>query len=82
VVDGVIHYCVTNMPGAVPRTSTFALTNVTFPYLLRMARKGLKQALQEDPSLVPGVNTYAGRLTCAPVAEAQGLPYTPLGSLL
>jgi alanine dehydrogenase len=82
VVDGVVHYCVANMPGAVPRTSTFALTNVTFPYLLRMARKGLKQALQEDPSLVPGVNTYAGRLTCAPVAEAQGLPYTPLGSLL
>jgi alanine dehydrogenase len=82
VVDGVVHYCVANMPGAVPRTSTFALTNVTFPYLLRMARKGLKQALQEDPSLVPGVNTYAGKLTCAPVAEAQGLPYTPLGSLL
>jgi alanine dehydrogenase len=81
-VDGVVHYCVANMPGAVPRTSTFALTNVTFPYLLRIARKGLKQALKEDPSLVPGVNTYAGKLTCAPVAEAQGLPYTPLESLL
>jgi alanine dehydrogenase len=81
-VDGVVHYCVANMPGAVPRTSTFALTNVTFPYLLRIARKGLKQALQEDPSLVPGVNTYAGKLTCAPVAEAQGLPYTPLEQLL
>jgi alanine dehydrogenase len=81
-VDGVVHYCVANMPGAVPRTSTFALTNVTFPYLLRIARKGLKQALKEDPSLVPGVNTFAGKLTCAPVAEAQGLPYTPLDSVL
>jgi len=81
-VDGVVHYCVANMPGAVPRTSTFALTNVTFPYLLRIARKGLKQALKEDPALVSGVNTYAGKLTCAPVAEAQGLPYTPLESLL
>ena len=81
-VDGVVHYCVANMPGAVPRTSTFALTNVTFPYLLRIARKGLKQALKEDPSLGPGVNTYAGKLTCAPVAEAQGLAYTPLESLL
>jgi len=80
-VDGVVHYCVANMPGAVPRTSTFALTNVTFPYLLRIARKGLKQAIKEDPSLAPGVNTYAGKLTCAPVAEAQGLPYTPLESL-
>jgi alanine dehydrogenase len=81
-VDGVVHYCVANMPGAVPRTSTFALTNVTFPYLLRIARKGLKQALKEDPSLAPGVNTYEGKLTCAPVAEAQGLPYTPLEPLL
>jgi alanine dehydrogenase len=81
-VDGVVHYCVANMPGAVPRTSTFALTNVTFPYLLRIARKGLKQALKEDPSLAPGVNTYEGKLTCAPVAEAQGLPYTPLEQLL
>jgi len=81
-VDGVVHYCVANMPGAVPRTSTFALTNATFPYLFRIARKGLPQAVKEDPSLVPGVNTYAGKLTCAPVAEAQGLPYTPLEPLL
>jgi alanine dehydrogenase len=81
-VDGVVHYCVANMPGAVPRTSTFALTNVTFPYLLRIARKGLRQALKEEPALVSGVNTYAGQLTCAPVAEAQGLPYSPLESLL
>ena len=81
-VDGVVHYCVANMPGAVPRTSTFALTNVTFPYLLRIARKGLKQAIREEPSLAPGVNTYAGKMTCAPVAEAQGLPHTPLESVL
>jgi alanine dehydrogenase len=81
-VDGVVHYCVANMPGAVPRTSTFALTNVTFPYLLRIARRGLKQALAEDPSLVAGVNTYAGKLTCGPVAEAQGLAYTPLEQVL
>ena len=81
-VDGVVHYCVANMPGAVPRTSTFALTNVTFPYLLRMVRKGLVQALKDDPSLVPGVNTHAGKLTCAPVGEAQGLPVSPLWDLL
>jgi alanine dehydrogenase len=81
-VDGVVHYCVANMPGAVPRTSTFALTNVTFPYLLRIALKGLKKALEQDASLVPGVNTYGGKLTCAPVAEAQGLPYTPLDAVL
>src|SRR5213594_786215 len=81
-VDGVVHYCVANMPGAVPRTSTFALTNVTFPYLLRMVKKGLVQALQDDPSLVPGVNTYAGKLTCAPVGEAQGLPVSRLQDLL
>jgi alanine dehydrogenase len=81
-VDGVVHYCVANMPGAVPRTSTFALTNVTFPYLLRIARKGLKPAVKDDPSLAPGVNTYVGKLTCAPVAEAQGLPHTPLEQVL
>ncbi len=81
-VDGVVHYCVANMPGAVPRTSTFALTKVTFPYLLRIARNGLKQAIGEDPTLAPGVNTYAGKLTCAPVAEAQALRYTPLETVL
>jgi alanine dehydrogenase len=80
-VDGVVHYCVANMPGAVPRTSTFALTNVTLPYLLKMADLGLERALREDPSLVPGVNTYAGRLTCRPVGEAQGLPVAALDDL-
>ena len=81
-VDGVVHYCVANMPGAVPRTSTFALTNVTLPYLVLMANRGLAAAIRQDPSLAPGVNTYAGQLTCAPVAEAQGRPVTALGQLL
>jgi alanine dehydrogenase len=81
-VDGVVHYCVANMPGAVPRTSTFALTNVTLPYLLAMASKGLPRALREDPSLVSGVNTYEGHLTCAPVGEAQGLPVSRVLDLL
>ena len=77
-----MHYCVANMPGAVPRTSTFALTNVTLPYLLHIAKKGLQQALRSDASLVPGVNTYAGQLTCAPVGEALGLKTTELRELI
>jgi alanine dehydrogenase len=81
-VGGVVHYCVANMPGAVPRTSTFALTNVTLPYLLQIANKGLVTAVAEDRSLAAGVNTYRGRLTCRPVAEAQGLPWTTLSELL
>jgi len=81
-VDGVVHYCVANMPGAVPRTSTFALTNVTLPYLILMANRGLAGAIKQDASLAPGVNTYAGHLTCAPVAEAQGLKATPLADVL
>jgi len=72
-VDGVVHYCVSNMPGAVPRTSTFALTNATLPYLLEIANRGVADAARRDPGLADGVNTYAGHLTCAPVAEAQGL---------
>lgn len=76
VVDGVVHYGVANMPGAVPRTSTFALTNQTLPYVLELAEKGLA-ALSEDEALLKGLNTYRGRLTYAAVAEAFGLPYTP-----
>jgi alanine dehydrogenase len=76
-VDGVVHYCVANMPGAVPRTSTFALTNVTFPYLLRIARRGLKQALQEDVHLRHGLNIHDGKLTYKAVADALKLKYTP-----
>jgi len=76
LVDGVVHYGVANMPGAVPRTSTFALTNQTLPYVLKLAEKGL-DALKEDPALLKGLNVHAGRLTHPAVAEAFGLPYTP-----
>ncbi len=76
VVDGVVHYGVANMPGAVPRTSTFALTNQTLPYVLKLAEKGL-EALKEDPALLKGLNVHQGRLTHPAVAEAFGLPYTP-----
>lgn len=74
---GVIHYSVANMPGAVPRTSTFALTGATLPYLLQIANKGPKQAMVEDPSLLAGLNTYQGRLTCEPVAQAMCMDYVP-----
>jgi alanine dehydrogenase len=81
VVDGVVHYGVANMPGAVPRTSTFALTNQTLPYLIRLAEKGL-DALREDPALMKGLNTFGGKCTYRGVAEAFNLPYTPAESLL
>jgi len=68
-----VFYCVANMPGAVPHTSTHALTNVTLPYALALADKGWPQALLDDPSLARGLNTHAGRLTYAPVALAHGL---------
>jgi alanine dehydrogenase len=80
--EGVLHYCVANMPGAVPRTSTFALTNATLPYALRLANRGFKDAIAGDAGLKEGVNTYQGKLTYEAVAEAQGLTYTPLDSLL
>lgn len=80
--EGVLHYCVANMPGAVPRTSTFALTNATLPYALSLANKGFEQAIKDDAGLAEGVNTYAGKLTYEAVAESQGLEYTPLSSLL
>ena len=81
-VEGVLHYCVANMPGAVPRTSTFALTNATLPYVLRLAKRGFLEAVASDPGLREGVNTYAGRLTYEAVAVAQGLDYTPLDQML
>jgi alanine dehydrogenase len=81
-VEGVLHYCVANMPGAVPRTSTFALTNATLPYALKLANKGFIDAINSDPGLKAGVNTYAGRLTYEAVASAQGLEYTPLNEML
>jgi alanine dehydrogenase len=81
-VEGVLHYCVANMPGAVPRTSTFALTNATLPYVLKLANKGFLAAVASDPGLKAGVNTYAGKLTYEAVATAQNLAYTPLDQLL
>jgi alanine dehydrogenase len=82
VVDGVIHYCVANMPGALPRTSTFALTNATLPYVLKIAGKGFHDAARDDATLRPGINVHAGKITCEAVALSQKLPYTPLDAVL
>jgi alanine dehydrogenase len=82
VVDGVVHYCVTNMPGAVPHTSTLALTNSTFPYLLRLANLGAREALKQDAGLAEGLNTWQGALTYRGVAESQQKPWTPAASVL
>jgi alanine dehydrogenase len=81
-VHDALFYCVANMPGAVPHTSTYALTNVTLPYAVEMANRGWRDALRADPALAPGLNTYDGQLTCEPVAEAHGLPYTPISGVL
>ncbi|MGH9382419.1 MAG: alanine dehydrogenase [Thermoanaerobaculia bacterium] len=81
-VDGIVHYCVANMPGAVPRTSTFALNNVTLPYALALANRGVVDAVRRDSGLADGVNTYKGEITCQPVAESQDRPYRPLTDLL
>jgi alanine dehydrogenase len=81
-VEGVLHYCVANMPGAVPRTSTFALTNATLPYALKLANKGFIEAIKSDYGLKEGVNTYAGRLTYEAVATAQEREYTSLDEML
>jgi alanine dehydrogenase len=78
VVDGVTHYCVSNMPGAVPITSTFALTNVTLPYVEAIADLGLREAIARDAALARGVNVMDGKLTYEAVAEAHGLDYSPL----
>jgi alanine dehydrogenase len=75
-VHGSVFYCVANMPGAVPYTSTYALTNVTLPYVLEIANLGWRQALRADPALAGGLHTHEGALTCQPVAEAHGLPWT------
>jgi alanine dehydrogenase len=81
-VDGVIHYCVANMPGAVARTSTWALTNTTIKYALALADKGAKQAARDDKALALGFNCMDGHVVCKPVADAHGLPYVELKSLL
>ncbi|MCG8403356.1 MAG: alanine dehydrogenase [Firmicutes bacterium] len=79
---GVIHYAVANMPGAVARTSTFALTNATLPYVLALAGKGLRTAIEENPALAKGVNTAGSKITCCPVAEAHGFSHTNLNDVL
>jgi alanine dehydrogenase len=81
-VDGVVHYCVGNMPGAVPRTSTYALTNATLPYAVTIADRGVEDAARADPALARGVNVYAGEITNEGVAAAHGMTATPLASLV
>jgi alanine dehydrogenase len=77
-----VFYCVANMPGSVPNTSTYALTNVTLPYAVAIAGKGWQQALRDDPALALGLNTHDGRLTYGQVSQAHGLDYVPVQSLL
>ncbi|MCM0613535.1 alanine dehydrogenase [Marinobacter sediminum] len=82
IVDGVVHYCVANMPGAVARTSTLALNNVTLPFVAALANKGPVRAMKEDPHLLAGLNVFAGKVTYREVAEATGHPYTNPESLM
>jgi alanine dehydrogenase len=81
-VEGVTHYCVTNMPGAVPVTSTFALTNATLPYVLALADYGVKDAIAKDPGLRPGVNVANGKVCHPAVAEGVGMDFTPVDEAL
>jgi alanine dehydrogenase len=82
LVDGVVHYCVANMPGAVPRTSTYALNNATLPFVLALADRGWREALNRDPHLKAGLNIAAGRVTYKEVAQALGLSYTAADAVL
>lgn len=82
IVDGVVHYCVANMPGAVARTSTYALNNVTLPHALRIANLGWKQALQADKNLAAGLNVHEGKVTYEAVARELGYDYTPVADVL
>jgi alanine dehydrogenase len=82
IEEGVVHYCVANIPGAVARTSTLALTSATLPYLIRIADKGIEGAATEDESLAKGLSTLGGDLVSAPVAEAHDLSYTDAEKLL
>jgi alanine dehydrogenase len=81
-VDGVLHYCVTNMPAAVPHTSTFGLTNATIPYLMQIANKGLPQAALDSKAIAEGINTYQGEIVYPAVAESQGRPWRELSAIL
>jgi alanine dehydrogenase len=82
VVDGVIHYCVANMPGGVPRTSTMALNHATLPFVLAIANQGWKAALSRDAHLKNGLNIAFGKVTCKPVAEALGYKYAPAETVM
>jgi len=82
VVDGIVHYCVANMPGAVARTSTYALNNVTLPHTLRIADMGWKAALKANPHLAAGLNVHAGKVTYQAVADALGMEYMPVAKVL
>jgi alanine dehydrogenase len=82
IVDGIVHYCVANMPGGVARTSTYALNNVTLPHALNIADKGWVQALRDDQHLQNGLNVWNGRITCEPVARDLGYAYVPAGDAL
>jgi alanine dehydrogenase len=82
IEDGVVHYCVTNMPGAVARTSTFALTNATLPFVLALAGKGWRQAMLDDPHLASGLNIHDGQVTHLAVAQALGLRHTVVRDVL
>jgi alanine dehydrogenase len=77
-VDDVLHYCVANMPGAVPRTSTYGLSNATLPYILKLANLGFEKAIRRDQALARGVNIYKGQITYEAVAEAFNMPYSQL----
>jgi alanine dehydrogenase len=81
-VDGITHYCVANMPGAVPITSTYALTNATMPYVVDLATRGVRAAVAHNPGLKLGVNVAGGKVTYAPVAEATGLPFAAVEDVL
>jgi alanine dehydrogenase len=81
-VDGVVHYCVANMPGAVPKTSTMALTNATLPYAVQIANKGWEKAMKENPEIKLGANVIKGKVTYRGVADAFDLEYTPIEELL
>ena len=80
-MDGVLHYGVTNIPGAVPRTSTYALSNATLPYILRLAGGGITETIIQEPALAKGVNIHQGKITYEAVARAFGMEYTPLENI-
>jgi len=82
VIDGVVHYCVANMPGAVPRTSSFALNNATLPFIVALANKGYKQAMRDDEHLANGLNVHQGDITYKAVAEAMHKPYVPTSDII